>query len=514
MQNKMDHRYVARIIAEVQTPLFVGTGEASFLTDALVQKDHNGLPMIQGTSLAGVLRHSFFDKYETKQKEDFTPQDWDEYFILSDLFGFQVSKNRKEVAEFEKWYQLSNGEKVQVPDGLGARLKISSAYFLLKADGENWVAEGVEKIIDANLMMHLEKLPTRQHVRITDKGVAAKYGLFDNEVVYKGARFVFEIELEGTKDDGDVWNLIKGTFQSPLFRIGQGTRNGYGSLKVVRMFEKCFLLTKPEDFEQYLNFDPSFNSKLGYEDVEKRKNEDYTHYQLSLTADDFFIFSEGFGDQEVDNKPLTEEVMQYNNHEINFVERTVIPASSIKGAISHRVCFHYNKKNNNSAYNHGNPVFADEIAVSGETNDKAFENYIREQNPAVAMLFGKKGEIKKKENDGQRGLIVLDDLYFDDINNSKIFNHVAIDRFTGGAIDGALFSEKVSRKKDGDIELSIYLSGNGVPEDVIAALEEALKDICKGLLPLGGMTTKGFGMFTGTLKKNGKKLFTYENVEA
>jgi len=55
------HRYIARIVLEAETGLFVGSGEASLLKDALVQKDIHGLPMIQGTSLTGVLRHALED---------------------------------------------------------------------------------------------------------------------------------------------------------------------------------------------------------------------------------------------------------------------------------------------------------------------------------------------------------------------------------------------------------------------------------------------------------------------
>jgi len=36
-----------------------------------------------------------------------------------------------------------------------------------------------------------------------------------------------------------------------------------------------------------------------------------------------------------------------------------------------------------------------------------------------------------------------------------------------------------------------------------------LQDICKGLLPLGGMTTKGHGVFTGTLFLNDNTKFSY-----
>ncbi len=458
MQNKLDHRYIARLIVEAQTPLFVGSGNASLMKDALVQKDHNGLPIIPGTALAGVLRHSL-------EENNHEENNWNQ------IFGYQ------------------NGN-----EGLGSRLKISSAYFLL---GNNKIAEGFNCELETELKDRFDNLPTRQHVRISDKGVAVKNGLFDNEVVYKGAKFIFEIELDGTKDDSAIWKQIIEEFQSPLFRIGQGTRNGYGNLKVIGIYNQTFNLTKEDDFNEYLNFDSSLNAQLIY-GKENPSSTNALSYSLSLVPDDFFIFSEGFGDTEVDNKPLTEEVIVYEDGKIKFLEKTVIPASSIKGAIAHRVCYHYNKIKEN---------YSDLISDN-------FEKYIGEENPAVAKLFGKKGEVnpETKKNTGQRGILILDDLYYDDkdIVNDKIFNHVAIDRFTGGAMDGALFSEKVSYKKDKKIEFEIYLTQNEIDDDIIKALEETLKDICKGLLPLGGMTTKGNGMFTGELKKNSEEIFDYK----
>src|SRR5699024_12613349 len=100
--------------------------------------------------------------------------------------------------------------------------------------------------------------------------------------------------------------------------------------------------------------------------------------------------------------------------------------------------------------------------------------------------------------------VIIDDIFLseDKVSNDKIFNHVAIDRFTGGGIDAALFNEKVSYLKDENdsIQLNITLSEEVNDQTVLYAFENALVDITKGLLPLGGMTTKGNGMFTGTLK--------------
>ena len=46
--------------------------------------------------------------------------------------------------------------------------------------------------------------------------------------------------------------------------------------------------------------------------------------------------------------------------------------------------------------------------------------------------------------------------------HDKILNHVSIDRFTGGAIDGALFSEKATYGKDTEFTTEILLHEKAV----------------------------------------------------
>ncbi len=453
MEKKHTHRYIGRFIIEAETPLFVGSGEASLMKDALVQKDSNGFPMILGTSLTGVLRHSLNKK------------EW-----CSRIFGASSSKK----------------------DGAASLVKVSAAYMLLN---QSEVSEGIADVIEQQLIARFNNLPSRQHVRITEKGVAKENGLFDNEVVYKGVRFVFEMELKGTADDHEVWASLIKQIQSPTFRIGSGTRNGYGSLKVIALFNKIYNLEKEADFNEYLNLNPSLNAKLPFKEVVAVDKSitavGYTHYKLNLSPDSFFVFSEGFGDDEADNKPLEEDVVIYKNNTLAFEKQTVIPASSIKGAIAHRTAFHYNKLKEQ---------YADEENGTVGSN-----------NEAVATLFGKAGENVK---DAQAGNVFINDWYYseNEIYNNKIFNHVAIDRFTGGAINGALFSEKVSNLLENDFCFDVYVKDSeGALNDtkITESLDEAFKDIAKGLLPLGGMTTKGHGIFTGTVLKDGVEIFNY-----
>lgn len=476
------HRYIARIIIEAKTGLFVGSGDTSLLKDAIVQRDHLGLPMIQGTSLSGVLRHAMVDDVDFSEFDD-------EKEEIIRLWGYQFDFDEQKA--FNKFYtqKYPSIKESEVPKGFGSRLKISSAYLL---NGKYQVAEGLTLDIDENTLSRFENLPARQHVRINERGVAAKQGLFNNEVVYAGTRFLFEIELVGTVNDQSAWQEILNQFNQPTFRLGQGTRNGYGKLAIVSINHRVYDLRIDKDFDDYLNFSPSLNAENnGFEEFNISAENKLTEYMLELTPDSFFIFSEGSGDAEVDNKPVEEEVICYENSGMTFQKKTLIPASSIKGAIAHRTAFYFNKLK----------------ARWAETGNALCGN----SNEAIKMLFG----FEAKDKNGQRGHIIIDDYYLEDseVNNNKIFNHVAIDRFTGGAFDGALFSEKVSKLIDDSKKLIFSIQVEKVPiEDpqIFEAFEATLKDICKGLLPLGGMTTKGHGIFTGKLFKDKIEIFNYE----
>ena len=151
------HRLMARFVIEAITPLAVGNGEKSIVTDALVATDINGLPYIPASSLAGVLRHSLKDISDNDQSVD-------------TFFGYQKGK-----------------------DGLGSRLIFTDAI-LLGRDGKP--VDGLQAIdFNDEFYRHFQQMPVRQHVRINDLGSADKQGKYDNQVVFKGTRFVFEVEL-------------------------------------------------------------------------------------------------------------------------------------------------------------------------------------------------------------------------------------------------------------------------------------------------------------------------------
>jgi hypothetical protein len=135
----------------------------------------------------------------------------------------------------------------------------------------------------------------------------------------------------------------------------------------------------------------------------------------------------------------------------------------------------------------------------------------KDECPAVAWLFGSASDDSGSRSKGHAGRVIIDDMLRDDLADDSIFNHVTIDRFTGGAKRGFLFSERVTnmKKKSDEVNIKVRLLMNDQPgfdESYQHALEYALHDICRGLLPLGGMTTKGHGMFTGALLKNNETI--------
>jgi hypothetical protein len=135
-----------------------------------------------------------------------------------------------------------------------------------------------------------------------------------------------------------------------------------------------------------------------------------------------------------------------------------------------------------------------------------------ENNFAVKELFGfakdSKAEKRDKETDkkGQRGRVIFSDLFLSK-GTQKVLNHVAIDRFTGGAMDGALFAEKVCTRRGVIVQLALLVERDAFAAPLVQeAFEAALKDMATGMLPLGGGVMRGHGCFQGSITRNGEKL--------
>jgi len=414
----MKTKYIAHITLEAETPLKVGSNASDFIDDSPIQRDWNGLPMILGTSIAGVLRKDF------------------DTGLVNDIFGKE------------------DGSKVVFSNALllDESLKVQEELLLEKS----------------NFLKLFDTLVIREHTAISEKGVAKKHGKFDEEVVYKGSRFKFSIEM--LENESSFEKLLE-LLQSPSFRLGGGSTKGFGKFKVLSVSK-----TKLDTTDLWADYSSSLNHKISKNDVTSFKavrSETYTKYTVSIKPDDFFMFGSGFGDKDADQTPVTEKIIDYDLKGLsaNYV---LMPASSVKGAVAHRAAYHYNLKQ--------------ELFIGNV-----------EAKLVVAELFGE-AKNSKKEIDGSKGKVLFSDVYKVAKNETKVFDHVSIDRFTGGGLDGALFQEKTTAQKD-EWQLELMLK-NDVDKVFVNAFEATLDDVCNGMLPLGGATTKGHGIFAGTWSKS------------
>lgn len=443
MRKEYNHRIVVRTTIEALTPLSISNGGTNILTDSQINTDCNGLPTIAGSTLCGIIRHNLDPEHKSP--------------VYNQIFGINDDRG--------------NGE--------GSRLIVSNGVII----GENGIA--IDCIIDNNQLKtnfynKLNHLPIRQHVCITEKGTAKEHGKFDQQVVYKGVRFVFEMELicDEIRQSED-FIMIMETIKASNFRIGGGSTKGYGEIGIVEMKKIDFDMNKKEDISLYINKSSQLSDTTIWENVASiedtiKDESTWDEYRLQLTAENYFMFSSGnlSNDDDADNTPTTESIIEWKDGKGTFTsERTLIPASSVKGAILHRTTYWYNK-------------------IHGTQYDTT-------TSPATIEIFG------KSENDQlQKGKILIGDIYLSE-NKTKLFNHIKIDDFTGGGIEGALFSESVSNSED-IITLKILLAPE-IKEEYTEAFTLALKQVCLGQLALGGSVNSGHGIFNGKLFINKKE---------
>lgn len=407
-------KHLAHILIEADTPLKIGSNRNDFLQDSPIQRDWNRLPMILGTSLAGVLRKSFDPESAIR------------------IFGQE----------------------------LGSKVIISNA---LLCDSDMKVHENL--LVEKNPFLRLfDILPLREHTAISHKGVTISGSKFDEEVIFKGARFKFSLEL--IDESEETFHRLLDHISDKTFRIGGGSTKGFGKVKIIRITTALLDMGS----EEYAAYSSSLNTVLEtvYTPAVK-DNDTYTCYTLVLKPDDFFIFGSGFGDDSADQTPVYEKIVDYERGTLSE-SMILIPASSVKGALAHRSLFHYNR---------------------------LIKAYAQSDTPPCTHLSEIFGEAKEKAR-GAKGNIIFSDVYQSHCA-TKTLDHVAIDRFTGGALEGALFQETTIADTR-EYRLEILLK-NSVDENAKNAFEAALSDLTSGLLPLGGSVNKGHGIFTGTWSK-------------
>ena len=462
----LTHRYLARVVLETISPIALGSGERDITTDALVATDTNGLPYLPGSSIAGVLRHLAEEVLGTEH--------------VKRLFGYQQSNK-----------------------GEGSRLIVTEGKLV---DAHGKACDGLCATDGDDFLQQFLQLPIRQHVRINDQGVASNGGKFDQQIVFAGSRFCFEIELLGDgTEQTDFQNLLS-LLHHTKFCLGSGTRSGFGVLKVVALQTSILDLSEKNEAQLYLQKSSQLAASAdwaGWQSAAPFVDESeasLVSYEVQLSPDNFFLFASGLGDEDSDITPVSEPRVQWKDDKEGYFSTPThfIPATSLKGALAHRTAFHFNRLSG---------IFADEL------NEEELKKH-KKENAGVTALFGSEDTAHQL-----RGCLLLSDAWSEN-TQEQVLQHVAIDRFTGGAISGALFAEKVSVRGRQPFQLKIWIDSKALKHNlrvkakelneqedlVVQSFEASLRDLVNGRLALGGASSRGHGLFSGTISKNGQPL--------
>ena len=458
------YKYLAKVTIELTTPLHIGNSNSDDLTDSPVLLDQNGLPTIPGSSIAGVLRSEFRNPEMEKR-----------------LFGYQEDDQGKSSSLNVSWASIHNSHDIP-QEGILSPDAFNDSVIVLA-------------------MKSNSKL--RDHVRINHRGASdsqdtdgeSGHGKFDEAIVCTGNRFSFELEFSTyDKSEGDpIWEELLKVLHKPILRFGGRSRRGFGAFKIIRCQKACFNLSKQFDaytaalgnLDNYQNLEnyPNPNTPPNNEDA------NYRTISIDLIPENYWMFGGGIDNYNDQAKlaPVKEEIIVWNdNHGSIQNNNIVIPASSVKGALSHRIAYHYNLLTQNWAET-GN----------GKVGDK---------NDAVKALFGYCKN--KKPSEGARGKVLINDVYIaQEEISQKLINHVSIDRFTGGAKPGMLFTERPVCSQTGFtlrilIENDVLNAENDTTNNIKEALRRTIMDLANGRLQLGAGSGRGNGYFRAEIPEN------------
>ncbi|MGB3916487.1 hypothetical protein J9253_12495 [Thiothrix litoralis] len=474
MKSQQPVFHVARVTLETVTPLSIATGKANGVFDTSLVMDANGLPTIPGSSLTGVLRHL----YQTEHDEPGS----------NAVFGYQ-NRQKSEDSQPSRlqvsWgcIQDSKGKAIQGLALGSNRTKLESDLILKVALG----------LADAPA--------NRDRVRLNHKGAAADKGKFDRAVLPAGYRFTVEFSLWSDTAHDAQWERVLELLNHPLFRLGGSTRAGLGKLSVIEVQELVSDLSQESGRKIFTAMKRDMDDRTGFK-LRKlptwQSDEKVVTATLSLKPNSYWRIGQGEKPNLADSNGKTADLLPKLEQRISWnkqhqaepaTEKLLIPGSSVKGALSHRIAFHANRFSEQ-------PRWADDMT---EDELKIYDK--SEHCEAVKELFGFANDEQREDKyKGQAGRVLIDDAYREFSNTDlQMIMHNSIDRFSGSVRDHMLFSEEMVWGKGIELQLTIK-KDDKISSVAKQALQQALADLYEGRLALGAGVSKGHGLFTGTIK--------------
>ena len=308
---------------------------------------------------------------------------------------------------------------------------------------------------DATISAGTPRITVRDSVALDDYKTAKKGAKFDMEVLEPGVKFTTFIEQNYTSEAyEDYGQEIARVFlyEKPLF--GGKSMRGYGAICNTAVSERTFDLSK--DAEDWLEFDL-------YDAGTEWSNSEISDNKKEGEIKEITLHLELKGGLSI--RRYTTKVSKGENSEPDMEQLTVgkeqipvIPGTSWAGAISQRMKeFGIIKGEKGSIFGF----------VDGEGKDSKARSRISFSESQISS------------------------------GDFKIISRNSIDRFTGGTVDGALYTEKTYYGGETDLKIGWH-SNESIPDLEKKALAAALTDLHYGFLSVGGETSIGRGIFTIT----------------
>lgn len=460
MNIERSHFCLARVTLEASSAHGIHSGQGDVTHDVLLVRDANGLPALPGSSLAGVLRSAYRQYVGAEQADRF--------------FGYR---------------------KRDKQDGQASYLTIGWG---LVHNSNNRPVEGLhpDPAKDDHLLAFLlnDKPLVRQRVRLSHNGTAEATGKFDVTLIPAGVRYTTFISYwcDDSEESRQHWQNLLGLLSSPVLHIGHGTRSGNGHFHVVELLQSRWDLRTPAGREGFVKRPRSRADRKGLEPVDNGVFGQATsaphapplglHVRLDLVAEAGWRV--GGGERSISGIDYEKEPDLLPQHEVRVRWKDgqakvdgagqschLLPGSALKGALRHRLAFHYR-------------------CLTGEFAGAEDPLPNPEACPAVLQLFG------HAENDkGLAGVLGFHDMLLEGTHAMQLM-HNRIDRFTGGVINGALFSEEVLWQTPLTVRIAVLPGAERVDALTWQAFERTLQDLADGWLPLGANGSRGLGVFT------------------
>lgn len=450
-KSKVVRGFLARGTLKLDSPLIIGDGSnVSDFVDMTVLRDKNDKPYIPGTSLAGVLRHNY--KYFTDSKNTL-PEIPDEVLtemtkslLFGDINGFESPGNQSALRIFDVILEKT---KIVYRDGVSIEYGLGVAK-----DEHKYDLEAIDR--DATGNIYIECVIRQGHIDSLRKQLK-DYFDEDNDFSYDDEDLRF-ILTESVKRLVDL--LYNG------IQVGRFTTKGFGKAKVSDCMLEEFTLDSNKSLLKWITRN---TSQVSGDIQHKGKYRESTHndFRATIMAHiDSTLLVRALG-----NNPSIDATMLKSKDDF------VLPGASIKGVFRHHCRYILEKINKWADW--------DKVDETGSTSfDKLFGGMIYDTDTVVGFL---------------KSRLFVEEAYIhkNDVKN-VIQTRNKIDRFTGGVIDSALFTEEAiyqTDKTDGVVQLQFVVKNCTKKEAGLMLI--LIRDLWVGKLTFGSNASIGRGRLRG-----------------